>query len=213
MRTGLRFWINAAGLALVLGAVFVLGLSAWIMSPSRLTLRNVLTTSETLLRAPFASSLVIGDSRVELAKEPDGALFAGIPSATGHDLARLARIACSVTDARVTVAAGINDTKPGERDLRRSRTAFEAIVENCRGRDLRIAEIWPAEPSVGPAGGNYDAEGAASLNDFLRKLAARKGIAFLTVPDLPAGYTIDGVHFSEPVSRDYARLLAFDRPG
>lgn len=205
----LRKLLNLVGWLVVSLAALVLAFSAWIILPFRPGLAEVLTTAETLLRAPFAATTVIGDSRIELAAEPDGALFAGYPSATSRDLERLSGVVCAISSARVTIALGINDTKPDELDLAATRGAFDRIADQCARPDLRFAEVWPAEPDVEPAGANYDIQAVAEITAHLRELAAQGRVQLIAAPDLPSGFTHDGVHFVRGVSRDYARMLAF----
>lgn len=209
MNAPLRKFLNLSGWLLVTAAAFLLAFSAWIILPFRPGLAEVLTTAETLLRAPFASTIVIGDSRVELAEEPDGALFAGYPSATSRDLVRLSGAVCALSSARITIALGINDTKPDELDLAATRDAFDRISDQCARPELRFAEVWPAEPDVEPAGDDYDLDAVAAITARLRALSAQGRAQLIAVPDLPNGFTHDGVHFTPEVSRDYARRLAF----
>ncbi len=60
----MRKVLNFLGWAIVAIAAVLLALSAWIMAPFRLGYPDVMQTAESLIRAPFASTLVIGDSRV-----------------------------------------------------------------------------------------------------------------------------------------------------
>lgn len=209
----MRIWLNVLGWAIVTSAAALLALSLWIMAPFRLAFDDVMETADTLVRAPFASSLVIGDSRVQFAEEPEGALFAGFGGATSRHLERLSGVVCPLTGARVTVALGVNDTKADELDLAATRAAFARIADNCERPGLRFAKVWPAEAGVEPAGDDYDPAAIAAINAFLDDLSARTGAELLEVPELDPGFTFDGVHFTEEVSRDYARRLAFDEAG
>ena len=200
---GIVSWVFL-GLLAVLFAV-----SAWAIAPFSLAPHNVIRTAEVLVKAPFATRLVIGDSRVQFATAPEGSLFAGYGGATSRHVARVSGLLCRISDAQVTVALGINDTKPYEHDEPASRAALGRIMRDCDRDRLNIAAIWPAEPGGGPGGNNYDPQMTAALNAYIAELAARRGTRPLPVPPLEAGFTYDGVHFIPAVSQDYAERLAF----
>lgn len=200
---GIASWLFA-GLAAIL-----LGFSAWAISPFSLKPYHIIRTAELILKAPFARRLVIGDSRVSFATAPEGSLFAGYGGATSRHLERVSGVLCAISGAQVTIALGINDTKPWEHDVDASRRALDGIAAACRRDALAISAIWPAEAAMPPGGKAYDPAMTAALNAHLETLARRMDARFLPAPELPAGYTYDGVHFTDPVSRDYARRLAF----
>ncbi|WP_370032306.1 SGNH/GDSL hydrolase family protein [Qipengyuania mesophila] len=208
----MRRWINTIGWSIVTTAGLLLGFSAWVIAPFGPGFFDVLTTTETLVRAPFAKSLVIGDSRVQFAEAPEGVVFAGFGGATSQDLERLTRIVCPVTTARVTIALGVNDAKRRGLDLAATGEAFEAIARNCAQRELRLAQAWPVESGVEPSGGDYDPVAIEAINRHLADLARRHRADLLGVPPLAPGFTYDGVHFVAPVSRNYADWLAFADP-
>ncbi|MBX7495372.1 SGNH/GDSL hydrolase family protein [Qipengyuania sp. 6B39] len=189
--------------------VLLLAISAWAIAPFSYAPYHVIRTAEVLVKAPFASRLVIGDSRVQFATPPEGSLFAGYGGATSRHVARVSGLLCRVSDAQVTIALGINDTKPYEHDEAASRAALASIMRACDREKLWIATIWPAEPGVEPGGDAYAPVMTARLNAFIAELAGRRDMTPLPVPALDPGFTYDGVHFVEPVSQDYAARLAF----
>ena len=200
---GLVSWLFLGLLALLLAV------SAWAIAPFSLAPHNVIRTAEVLVKAPFATRLVIGDSRVSFATAPEGSLFAGYGGATSRQVARVSGLLCRISDAQVTIALGINDTKPFEHDERASRDALGRIMQDCEREKLWIATIWPAEPGVEPGGDAYDPQMTADLNAYIAELADSRGTEPLPVPTLEPGFTYDGVHFIPSVSQDYAERLAF----
>lgn len=192
----------------------LLAVSAWAIAPYSSRAHYVVETAGFLARAPFASRMVIGDSRIEYASAPRGVLFVGYGSATSRDLSRVTRVLCRASGAQVTIALGINDTKPSEWDEAASRVAFAQMAKGCARKDLWLAQIWPAEQGVPPAGDDYLPDAAARLDTHIAELAQSAGAGWIPVPDLARGYTYDGVHFTGNVSRLYAQILSFpDRPG
>lgn len=201
--------VGAIGWVFVWLGLALLAFAAWAIAPFSLKPYHVIRTAELVLKAPFAERLVIGDSRVSFAEAPRGSLFAGYGGATSRDLERVFGILCTLSNAQVTIALGINDTKPWEHDEAGSRRALGKIVTDCQRDDLWLSAIWPAEASMPPGGKAYDPVMTATLNAHFEALAERAGARLLPAPRLEANYTYDGVHFTEPVSRDYARRLAY----
>ena len=201
--------VGAVGWVFVGLGLALLAFAAWAIAPFSLKPYHVFRTAELVLKAPFAERLVIGDSRVSFAKAPRGSLLAGYGGATSRDLERVSGILCTLSNAQVTIALGINDTTPWEHDEAASRSALGRIVTDCQRNDLWLAAIWPAEASKPPGGKAYDPVMTATLNAHLEALAQIAGARFLPAPRLEANYTYDGVHFTDPVSRDYARRLAY----
>ena len=201
--------VGAVGWAFVGLVVALLAFSAWAIAPFSQRPYHVLRTAELVLKTPFAERLVIGDSRVSFAETPQGSLFAGYGGATSRDLERVSGILCALGDGQVTIALGINDTKPWEQDEAASRRALRNIVTDCQRRDLSLSAIWPAEATMPPGGRAYDPAMTAALNAHIEALAKRARARFLPAPRLETNYTYDGVHFTEPVSREYAQRLAY----
>ena len=196
----------AAGVFLLLAVL--LGISAWATWPYSRDIGWSVTTFGHLLNAPFADRVVIGDSRVEWAMPTEGSRFMGYGGATTRDLARLANVACSFGSAPVTIALGVNDTKPEEQDAEATQAAMNAILQDCAHRDLSVSAIWPVEPERFPEGDFYDSALIARYNAELRGLSERYGARFIDVPVLPDPLTWDGVHFEEKAMRLYAATLA-----
>ncbi|MDP4575807.1 SGNH/GDSL hydrolase family protein [Qipengyuania sp. G39] len=201
--------VGAVGWVFVGLGLALLAFGAWAIAPFSLKPFYVIRTAELVLKAPFTERMVIGDSRVSFAEAPSGSLFAGYGGATSRDLERVSGILCTLSNAQVTIALGINDTKPWEHDEAGSRRAFGKIVANCQRDHLWLSAIWPAEASMPPGGKAYDPVMTATLNAHLEALAQRAGARFMSAPQMQPNYTYDGVHFTEPVSHDYARRLAY----
>ncbi|MEZ5681908.1 MAG: SGNH/GDSL hydrolase family protein [Erythrobacter sp.] len=196
-------------LALLAAPAALLAFSAWSIAPFSTSTYNILKTAIFILQAPKAERMVIGDSRVEFATPPRGVFFVGYGGGSSRQLERVSGVLCALGNAKVTIALGINDTKPTERNMPVSQAALEGIVDACDREDLWISAIWPAEAGVEPAGDDYDPGMTAALDAYIGELARRKGLGLIEVPPLQPGYTYDGVHFIDSVSREYARELAF----
>jgi lysophospholipase L1-like esterase len=198
-------------LAAVLSAVLLIltAFAAWAIAPFSRDPAKWPDVVEDLVRAPFSDRIVIGDSRVSFAREPGGVLFVGYGGATSRQLERMAKLVCALAPGQVSLALGVNDTKPSELYLDKSRAALDRIVAACARERLYLARIWPSEPGVEPGGDAYHAYAIADLNSHFAKLADAHGARLLPVPALPEPFTYDGVHFTPRVSRLYAARLAF----
>ncbi|QYJ06613.1 SGNH/GDSL hydrolase family protein [Qipengyuania flava] len=198
-------------LAAVISALLLIltAFAAWAIAPFSRDPADWPATVKNLVRAPFSDRIVIGDSRVSFAREPDGALFVGYGGATSRQLERMATIVCAIAPGQVSLALGVNDTKPTELDLGASRAALRRLVLACKREDLWLGQIWPSEAGVEPAGNAYHADAIEELNGYLIELAEAHDAKVLPVPALPEPFTYDGVHFTPEVSRHYAQRLAF----
>ena len=206
---GIRRILTGAFLVLLLGLAGLLALSAWAIAPFSSRVYYAIETAQFIAKAPFASRLVIGDSRIEYATPPEGVMFVGYGSATSRHLARVTGVLCAISEAQVTIALGINDTKPSEWDEQASRTAFESMARACERDKLWFSAIWPAEPGVAPAGDDYLPRAADLLDKHIAEVAGDTGAGLIEVPELAPGFTYDGVHFTHEVSARYAYELAF----
>ena len=163
-----------------------------------------------IAKATLAEQIVIGDSRIEYADTTDAALWVGYSGATLRELERLAGVICTVSDAPVVVALGVNDTRPGFVDIDASLAAVEGMADSCGADRTTFAGIWPPEPSVGPLGEYYDMDAVSELDAGIASIASRTGAGYLPAPDDLSGHTFDGVHFPAEVSARYLAFLAGD---
>ncbi len=207
MKRALRRAVVALMSALLLASVALLALAAWASAPFEHTQRNLGRTALVIARAPAAERIVIGDSRVAAAPPVGGALFVGHAGATTSDLQRLVKVLCSVSDAPVVIALGVNDAIPALVDVPATLARLAAMRRSCAGRPVRLAEIWPVEPSTPPLGGNFDLAAIRQINQGIRRLADRTGAGLIPAPAL-SEHTVDGVHFTPALSERYARTLA-----
>ena len=192
---------------LLLASVTLLALAAWASAPFEHTQQNLGRTALVIARAPAAERIVIGDSRVAMAPRIGGALFVGHAGATTSDLQRLAKLLCSVSDAPVVIALGVNDAIPVLVDVPATLDRLAAMRRSCADRPVRLAEIWPVDPSTPPLGGNFDLAVIGQINRGIRRLAEQTGAGLIPAPAL-SGHTVDGVHFTPALSERYARTLA-----
>jgi hypothetical protein len=184
----------------------VFALAGWAHAPYPHAQPIPAQTAEYLLRAPFASRIVIGDSRVAWGRPAGDALFIGYGGATFRQLERVTRVLCALSDAPVTIALGVNDAKPAELDEAASLASLDAMLAACAPDKVRLAQVWPSEPGVEPAGGDYDLAAISRLNAAIAARAGA-GVTVLPVPPLQ-GHTTDGVHFIDTVSARYMAVLA-----
>ena len=133
-------------------------------------------------------------------------MLVGYGGATFTDLERMTRTLCSLSGAPITIALGVNDTKPGLADLDATRAAMDRMIMECGAHRTRFAQIWPTDPDVPPAGRDYDLEMIATLNVYMLDLERDADVAVLEAPNL-TGHTTDGVHFKPAVSKSYIELL------
>ncbi|MGB3165840.1 MAG: hypothetical protein WBA68_03595 [Alteraurantiacibacter sp.] len=190
---------------LMLGA-----LGAWSIAPHPGPPVAKVRAAVHIAKAPFAERIVVGDSRIESAQPTDAALWVGYGSATFRDLERLAGVICSVSDAPVVVALGVNDAKADFVDVDASLAAARGMVESCGSGRTTFAGIWPPEPTGQPFGAFFDTDAVDLLDTGLAEMTARTGAGYFTAPGDLSGHTTDGVHFTPDVSARYLALLAGD---
>ena len=203
---GWRKVLITAGWTFVAAAAGFVALGAWAIAPFSSESSFSPRTAVWLARAPFAERIVVGDSRVQNARTPASSMLVGYGGATFTDLERMTRTLCSLSDAPITIALGVNDTKPGFADLEATRAAMDRMILECGADRMRFAQIWPTDPDVPSAGRDYDLEMIAMLNEYMLDLERDSGVAVLESPNL-AGHTTDGVHFEPEVSKSYIELL------
>ena len=207
MRRALRRAVVGLLTVLLLASLALLALAAWASAPFEHTQQNLGRTALVIARAPAAERIVIGDSRVAMAPRVGGALFVGHPGATTSDLKRLVKVLCTVSDAPVVIALGVNDAIPALVDVPATLSRLAAMRRSCAGRPVRLAQIWPVEPSTPPLGRNFDLATIGQINRGIRRLADQTGAGLIPAPAL-SGHTVDGVHFTPVLSERYARTLA-----
>ncbi|ANU07528.1 SGNH/GDSL hydrolase family protein [Paraurantiacibacter namhicola] len=191
--------------ALVVG---VAALSVWAVAPYSMDPHHSARTAKYLAKAPFADRIVIGDSRIQYLGERPEALMMGYSSGQTWQIVRIAKLACLASDAPVSIALGVNDAKHADPATSRQKLAIAEIVEACGDRPTYIAEVWPAELGVEPAGGDYDPQLVAVIDRQARQAAARfDNVEMLPVPPLPDNWTVDGVHFTPEVDELYVQAL------
>ncbi|MEO5707536.1 MAG: SGNH/GDSL hydrolase family protein [Alteraurantiacibacter sp.] len=196
--------------ALSLIAIPVLALFAlagWLVAPAPLEPTVSPRTVTTLARAPFATRIVIGDSRAYGAPSRGGVLFAAYPGATIEDMARMAQALCLLSDAQIVIALGVNDAKADMRRPAASLAALERMVEGCGRERVWVSEVWHGEPAKLPAGPDFDAATITTLNAGIRQLTA-SGTGHLIAQPALAGHTRDGIHFDQPTAARYEAMLA-----
>jgi hypothetical protein len=212
MKRALRRAVVGLLSVLLLASVALLALAAWVSAPFEHTQQNLGRTALVIARAPAAERIVIGDSRVAMAPRVGGALFVGHAGATTSDLQRLAKVLCSVSDAPVVIALGVNDAIPALGvDVPATLARLAAMRRSCADRPVQLAEIWPVEPSRPPLGGNFDLAVIGQINRGIRRLADQTGAGLIPAPAL-LEHTVDGVHFTPALSERYARTLAAVKP-
>ncbi|KLE35222.1 SGNH/GDSL hydrolase family protein [Aurantiacibacter luteus] len=202
-----RFWIGLLGWAIVLLGASLLAVSAWAIAPFSSRPGHVLHTAGYLLRAPLADRMAIGDSRIWTASPPEGALFAAYGGASAREMSRVVGLLCNLHSGPVTIALGVNDTKPHRMNLPASAASLAMMTRDCERPTLALARIWPVEPGVDRHADSPDPVSIDTLNLSIDAIAERSGIRVLAVPDLPSPFTRDGVHFTDEVTADYAHEL------
>jgi hypothetical protein len=196
------------GITLSLG-LLALAFVAWAIAPFSRSPLDVLRAGQILTSAPFSERIVVGDSRVLFATSPqEQVLFAGFSGATTRSLERFTRVVCAISDAPLTVALGVNDSKRVERNLPASKAAVDRILDGCRGRQLAMADIWPVEDGVATRVDGFQMAAITQLSAHIEAQAWATGQTFIPAPELAPGYSIDGVHFTDAVSAQYAETLA-----
>ena len=194
--------------ALLVAATGLLGLSAWAMAPYRPGLTHAVSTAGMLLRAPFAWRIVLGDSRVAfISGASDGVLLSGHGGATTGDLVRLAGLFCTLSEARLVVALGVNDAKPDEPGAAGAQQALRAMARSCPAERLTFAAVWPVEPHVAAQPGEFDPREVEAINRVIIGISEETGASYIPAPRL-TGHTTDGVHLTDKASRAYLRQLS-----
>lgn len=201
-----RKLFHVAGWMVVALITAVHAFAAWVIAPFPHVMQMLPYTVNNLVRAPFASHIVIGDSRVSWGKPVGDSLYMGYGGATIPHLSRLGAVSCALSDAQVTIALGINDTLPDERNLAESLGELDRIIAACGPDRLRLAQAWPADPGVEPNGDRYDQATFAAINLAIAESARTHDIPLVIAPNL-TGHTIDGVHFDAATSARYMALL------
>lgn len=199
LRTALR-WLAIALLALF-------ALSGWLVAPAPFEPTLSPRTVATLVRAPFADRIVLGDSRAYDAPSRDGLVVAAYPGVTIGNMAHLARVLCWVSDGQIVIALGTNDAKTGLRSPAASLAALRQMIEHCGPERVWVSEIWPGEPAKLPSGPEFDPATIAALNHGIRHLTA-SGMGRLIPQPAIAMHTTDGIHFDEPTAARYHAMLA-----
>jgi hypothetical protein len=199
LRAALR-WSAIAMLAL-------LALSGWLVAPAPFEPTVSLRTVTTLVRAPFADRIVLGDSRAYDAPARDGLVVAAYPGVTIGNMAQLARVLCWLSDGQIVIALGTNDAKTGLRRPAASLAAMRQMIEHCGPDRVWVSEIWPGEPARLPAGPEFDPATIAALNHGIRQLTA-SGMGRLIPQPANAAHTTDGIHFDGPTTARYHAMLA-----
>ena len=208
-----RIALNVTGWLVVVSAFAMIGMAAWATAPYSFSPKAVSRTAVALAKAPFADRIVIGDSRIQFLGDRPEALMMGYSSAQTWQLVRIARLVCALSDAPVTIATGVNDAKRELPATRRHERAIEEMAEACGDRPTTISEVWPAQPEVEPAGTAYDPALIEVIDRQSRIVAARHvNVRLLPVPELPATWTTDGVHFTPEVDELYVRTLTAGAP-
>ena len=208
-----RIALNATGWLIVVSAFAVIGIAAWATAPYSYNLKAISRTAISLAKAPFADRIVIGDSRIQFLGARPEALMMGYSSAQTWQLVRIARLTCTLSDAPVTIATGVNDAKRRLPATRRHAQAVEVMAQACGDRPTNISEVWPTQPEVEPAGAAYDPVLIEMIDRQSRAVAARHGnVRILPVPKLPANWTTDGVHFTPEVDELYVQTLTAGAP-
>ncbi|WP_341713398.1 SGNH/GDSL hydrolase family protein [Erythrobacter sp.] len=202
-----RKGLVAAGWMLVICVGLLGTIAAWAIAPYPGYRYSLLDTAGAFIRAPFADRIVLGDSRVRNAVPTDDALFIGYNGATTRELERMASVLCSVSDAPLVFALGVNDSQPWAIDTQASLASVERVVEHCGPQRTYLMEIWAVEPDKETLGKFYDPDTIAKLSHDFAKLAEQTGAHWAPAPRL-VGHTHDGVHFTPDVSRDYLAFLA-----
>ncbi|VVT19357.1 SGNH/GDSL hydrolase family protein [Erythrobacter sp. EC-HK427] len=199
-----RLELVAAALLVAVGS-----LAAWAIAPFTITPTTTVRAAGQIVRAPFAERIIIGDSRIEFAEPVENALLIGYAGATTREMERMVHLTCSLSDAPMVIALGINDTIPQMTDLAASQASIERAIAACGAERVAISGIWLPDPQVEPLGNIYDLETLARLDALLEQVALENGAAFVPAPAALSGHTFDGAHFTPGVSRDYtATLLA-----
>ena len=208
-----RIALNVTGWLVVASAFAVIGIAAWATAPYSYNPKGVSRTAVALAKAPFADRIVIGDSRIQFLGDRPEALMMGYASAQTWQLVRIAKLACALGNAPVTIATGVNDAKRELPATASHAIAIEEMAQACGDRPTIISEVWPAQPEVEPAGTAYDPALIEVIDRQSRAVAARHGnVRILPVPDLPETWTTDGVHFTPEVDELYVRTLTAGAP-
>lgn len=205
-RFPLRLLFRVAAV-LLLAALSLFALASWSIAAYPGPVQAQLRATQHIAQAPFATRIVLGDSRVAMAESDGETLLIGFDGATFPQLERLIGLVCNVSGAPMTIALGVNDTIPALRDVQSTMASARRSIETCGAERVSIAGIWDPEPAIGPLGGYYDTATLAILNSQLEKLAMESGAAFLPAPQGITGHTFDGVHFTRDISSEYIAHL------
>lgn len=196
--------------ALRLAAIAVLAALAgagWLAAPTPMEPSLTPRTLAILSRAPLASRIVIGDSRLDGMASGNGVVFAGYPGASIGDMTRMAHALCLLSDGEIVIALGTNDAKPDERRPAASLATLQRMIEQCGPERVWVSEVWLAEQHKLPTGPDFDAATIAALNRGIRDLTAKGKGRLIPQPAL-ADHTYDGVHFSPATARRYQQILS-----